>query len=98
VPADGFVISWAESENPTAGPFDHVLGRATVLSDHEARLYTGPAGADCVAVGAATEVDATILIARSGYENYRMRACLGARVSPADKLAITTMLTTAEIR
>jgi hypothetical protein len=98
VPSDGFVIRWAKTANPTAGPFAHVPGRRTELAGgHRARLFVGAATARCAAVGAATEVDATILIASPGYETYRVRACLGPQVSASDRAAVTTMLKTAKI-
>jgi hypothetical protein len=94
---NGFVIRWGESENPTASPFNFAVGRHATLSGHQARIYDGVATSECVANGGATEIDATILRASSGYETFVMHACLGPRALPPDREAIKRMLMTLEI-
>lgn len=97
VPGDGFVIRWGENETPTTDPFSAAPRHRVTLAGHEARLYEGTATADCMALGGATEIDATILRSQSGYETFVMHACLGLRAAPAERTAINRMLSTLEI-
>lgn len=97
VPGDGFIIRWGQGANPSPAAFRFAPGRRVTLSGHRARLYEGVATGDCVSSGGASEIDATILRSRSGYETFAMYACLGPHAPQTVRTEIHAMLKTLKI-
>lgn len=100
---DRVLIIWTQSGFPhpagSPGPLANKAGTPTRLGGHAARLHSGPAGPECGHIGAATSIQAVIVMGpRYGDDTLQMTACLGPTEQAPNIRAVMAMLDTLHIK